>query len=623
MSTHTSCTMPETSAALLTAVVTATPEIAAFVSADGEVLWINPAFVTRWPCADKSTARELLHVLHPDDLAFVQQAWTDVSSGGPRTEVRRARLGCPDGSYDEGLVRLTRVEDGDAAGSIVIHVQELDGAGVTRGIDPLTGLVDRQGLMTELDVLLADSGCAGLALLDLDNFHLVNETSGHVGGDAVLIATARRLRAAAAKTDLVARMSADEFAVVFTDRHTPIDEQLAGLRAEVQRPLHIGEVEHTLSCSVGVASLDVMTGTIEALAAAESALFVAKTRGGGQHEVFDSGVRESTMRALRRTSELKQAAAEGNIVPRYQPIVDLGTGRTVGCEALLRWIHPTEGELAACDFLELAEDSGLVNELTESLLVDACLAAERLSRAWAGSNGSPYVSVNLSPRQLTDPRLVGWLDYAVQRAGIDPGQVMVEITESTMFTDVHPAVAALSALRQRGVRVALDDFGTGFSSLLRLRELPVDCLKIDRTFVSGIVHNQDDLAIVASVVHMTATLGIDCIAEGVETEDQLEELRRLGCGAAQGFLWSRAVAVDDVPLEPGTTRPRPREPRATAGVDESTQAWIMRLHRSGTSLSSIAAVLNQSGSRTPRGTRWHPRTVAQVVAKAAYPQLGR
>ena len=615
--------MPETSAALLTAVVTATPEIAAFVNAEGEVLWINPAFVTRWPCADKTTARELLGVIHPDDAVVVEQAWNIVSSGGPRTEVRRARLGCDDDGYGDGLVRLTRVEHGTDSGSIVIHVQELDSAGAARGIDPLTGLVDRQGLMTELDAMLAGDRCRGLALLDLDNFHRVNETAGHVGGDAVLIATARRLRAAAAKTDLVARMSADEFAVVFTDPDAPIDEQISKLRTAVQRPMPMGEGEITLDCSVGVAAVEVMTGTIEALAAAESALFVAKARGGGHCEVYDSGIRDSTMKALRRASELKQAAADGKVVPRYQPIVDIASGRTVGCEALLRWNHPTEGELGAGDFLELAEDSGLINDLTESLLVDACLAAERLSRAWSGTNGSPYVSVNLSPRQLTDPRLVGWLDYAVQRAGIDARQVMVEITETTMFTDVDAAVRTLAELRSRGVRVALDDFGTGFSSLLRLRELPVDCLKIDRAFIAGIVHNQDDLAIVASVVHMTATLGIECIAEGVETEEQLEELRRLGCAAAQGFLWSPAVAVDNVPLEPGTARPKPRESRATAGVDDATQAWIMRLHQSGTSLSSIAAVLNQSGSRTSKGTRWHPRTVAQIVARAAYPQLER
>src|SRR3954453_12567963 len=162
--------MAETSDALLSAVVTATPEIAAFVSAGGEVLWINPAFVTRWPCADQSTATGLLHVIHPDDRAVVQEAWTVVSAGGPRTEVRRARLGC-DGTYGDGSVRLTRVEHGESVGSIVIHVHELDSAGTTRGMDPLTGLVERQGLMTELDVMLAEGKCAGLALLDLDDFH--------------------------------------------------------------------------------------------------------------------------------------------------------------------------------------------------------------------------------------------------------------------------------------------------------------------------------------------------------------------------------------------------------------------------------------------------------------------
>ena len=180
-----------------------------------------------------------------------------------------------------------------------------------------------------------------------------------------------------------------------------------------------------------------------------------------------------------------------------------------------------------------------------------------------------------------------------------------------------PAVKSRSA---RGVRVALDDFGTGFSSLLRLRELPVDCLKVDRAFVAGIARNRDDLAIVASVVNMATTLGLDCIAEGVEFAEQAEQLRRLGCATAQGYLWSPAVALRDVPLEPGAPTPRPRRNKQPT-VDADTQAWIMRLHGGGASLHTIAAVLNASGERTDRGTRWHPRSVARVISRAAYPQL--
>jgi len=198
---------------------------------------------------------------------------------------------------------------------------------------------------------------------------------------------------------------------------------------------------------------------------------------------------------------------------------------------------------------------------------------------------------------------------------------MVEITETAVLVDVPAAVAVLGALRRRGVRVALDDFGTGFSSLLRLRELPVDCLKVDRAFVAGLTRSRDDLAIVASVVNMAATLGLDCIAEGVEAEEQADQLRRLGCATAQGYLWSPAVPLQQVPLEPGLSPTARRQRRLAVQVDPETEAWIMRLHRGGASLHSITAVLNAAGERTTRGRRWHPRSVARVISHAAFPHL--
>ncbi|MBV9098609.1 MAG: bifunctional diguanylate cyclase/phosphodiesterase [Frankiaceae bacterium] len=608
--------MRETSAALLNAVVTATPEIAALVDADGEVAWINPAFVTRWPCAQAPTVDGLLDVVDPGDHAAVEEAWEELRSGESRSVVRRARLGCAH-TRTPGRIRLTRVDSGGAAGSVVIHVEEADGAGVSRtGHDPLTGLLDRTGLLSHLDALLAAGTPACLALIDLDRFRLVNESLGHTAGDDLLVTVARRLRAQAHDDDIVARVSADEFAVIcaHVDRHGDLVD---ALRAGVHEPIPIGADRHVLDCCVGVVSLEVVSGSIEAMAAADSAVYLAKSRGRGRVEIFDTGLRDSAIKTLRRTSELQHAADNDEFVLRYQPIVELSTGVTVGCEALLRWLHPEAGELGAGEFIDIAEASGLVNELTPTLLTKACLAAERLSRTRAGT----YVSVNLSPRQLGDQHLLDHVDHALARSGIEPRQLVLEITETAVLDDVPAAVAALCALRQRGVRIALDDFGTGFSSLLRLRELPVDCLKVDRAFVAGIARSRDDLAIVASVVNMAATLGLDCIAEGVESEEQAEQLRRLGCATAQGYLWSPAVPLHDVPLQPGLPpRSRP-QPRLALRVDPESEAWIMRLHRSGASLHSIAAVLNAAGERTDRGTRWHPRIVARVISRAAYPQL--
>ena len=606
--------MTETSAALLTAVVTATPEIAALVAPDGEMAWINPAFVTRWPCAQTPTVEGLLDVVDPADHPAVEAAYEEVRSGTTRSVVRRAKLGCTHARRD-GRVRLTRVETGDAAGSVVIHVEEVDGVGLSyAGIDPLTGLADRAGMLAQLDICLSSETDAHLAVFDLDHFHLVNESLGYATGDDVLIRIARRIHGAVHQDDVVARISGDKFAVLCA-HDDQLEAMVEAVRREINAPIALGTGGHVIDTSVGLVSLELVTGAIDALAAADSAVYLAKARGRGRTETFDTGMRKTALHTLRRTSELRQAADNDEFILRYQPIVDLGTGSTVGCEALLRWQHPELGELSAGEFIEIAEASGLVHHLTDSLLTEACDAVRRMST----HGRAPYISVNLSPRQLIDPNLLHRIDEALERAEIDPQQLMVEITENTMLVDVETSVAALSGLRERGIRVALDDFGTGFSNLLRLRELPVDCLKIDRAFVAELTRNPDDLAIVASVVNMASTLNLQCIAEGVETEEQAEQLRRLGCSTAQGYLWSPAVPLEEVPVRPGVRRRRPS--RQAIALEPATEAWIMRLHASGASLSSIAAVLNASGARTLRGTRWHPRTVARVVAHAAYPQL--
>ena len=614
--------MSQASIALLNAIVTATPEIAAFASTTGEVRWVNPAFVTLWPCADKPTVEGLLDVVHPEDQSVIEAAWEAVASDTVHNAVRLVRLGCGHvgQGYREGRVRLSRVDANDAPGSVVIHVETLDGSRPAAGRDPLTGLVDRFGLMTRLETAIAARRCAALVLVDLDRFHAVNQTLGYAGGDQVLITVGRRLAAAASATDVVARVGSDEFAVLCCDPDVDVEALVADLQAAIRQPVLIGGAQCVTDGSIGITMFEVMSDTHEAMALAESAVRLAKSRGSGGVEVFDRGLRDSAIKNLQRTAELRDAVKRGEIVLRYQPIVDLATGGTVGCEALLRWQHPTEGELVAGEFIDIAEASGLVGDLTSVLLTDGCLAAAALGRR--GEREQPYVSVNLSPSQLVDPQLVDLVERALRRSGIDPSRLMLEITERAVLTDMETAVATLAALRERGVRIALDDFGTGFSSLLRLRELPVDCLKIDRAFVNGITHRDDDLAIVASVVNMAATLSLACIAEGVETRDQVEQLRRLGCEAGQGYLWSPAIAVTEVNPTYGTAPVRQR-PLPDSPADATTSAWIMRLHRAGSSLNTIAAALNQAGARTRRGTRWHPRTVAAVVSQTAYPQLHR
>ena len=613
--------MSTASRALLAAIVNATPEIAAFIDAQGDVVWINPAFITRWPCAQTPTVRGLLDVVHPDDRPVVEAAFDVVRDEGPRTVVQRARLGC-DHIYREGRVRFTRVDGDNAPNSVLIHVEDLAPRFVDGGdVDPLTGVADRAALLGEIDSAVTAETPGQQLLLDLDNFHLVNQSLGHAAGDDLLITVARRIRDVAHDGDVVARIGGDEFAVLCCQSGAEGATLPERLLTAVRLPVELGFTEHVVDASIGLVSLDVVHSTIEALAAADSALFLAKSRGRGRTEVFDKGLRDSAVNTLRRTSELREAVARGDCVLRYQPIVDLDSGRTVGCEGLLRWIHPEEGELGAGEFIEIAETAGLIDALTEQLINSACDAASALPESGLVRARPPYVSVNLSPQQLVNPRIVSIVDDALGRSGINPAQLMIEITETTMMHDVQTSVATLTALRSRGVRVALDDFGTGYSSLLRLRELPVDCLKIDRAFVAGITRSADDLSIVASVVNMASTLGLEAIAEGVETEEQAQQLRILGCRSAQGYLWCPAVPIARLPAQPGTRKRQLRH--KLSSTDPHLVAWIMRLHDSGASLHSIAAVLNQSGTRTPSGARWHARSVARIVARAAYPQLAR
>src|SRR4051812_29935112 len=255
-------------------------------------------------------------------------------------------------------------------------------------------------------------------------------------------------------------------------------------------------------------------------------------------------------RPLATRESLSGAIAAGQMVQHYQPIVDLVSRSMVGCESLMRWEHPCEGTVAACEFSEVLEQTGLVDGLTLSLIREACRLAAELSPGGARR----FVSVNMSPAQLSDPGLVGLVRDELAAAGIDGGQLTVEITECSAFDDLPAAGRILTKLRDLGVKVALDDFGTGHSSLIRLKELPISVLKLDRRFVMNLPDEADDMAIVSGVVNLAASLGMECVAEGVETSAQAHALRLLGCDRAQGHLFAPALPRQDLLAGMGVER---------------------------------------------------------------------
>jgi diguanylate cyclase (GGDEF)-like protein len=379
----------------------------------------------------------------------------------------------------------------------------------------------------------------GVIFLDVDRFKMINDSLGHAAGDRVVKTVGQRIRAAAGKDAVVARFGGDEFVVFLTDLTggQRIDELAAALASAVTEPISLMDGETYVTVSVGVATADRSWVTAESLVRdADAAMYQAKDRGRNRIERFEPATRASVVRLHLLGNELHRAIERDDFMLFFQPIVELRTGRLSSFEALVRWNHPERGMIAPTDFIELAEDTGLIVPIGE-LVLDRALAQLGSWHEQLGSTRHAFsVSVNLSARQLGDPDLVQHVAGALSRAGIDPGSVWFEITESALVVDVDLSTRALTALRALGVRFAIDDFGTGYSSLNYLQRFPVQAIKIDRSFVGGLRDGSDDETIVSAVTHLGHSLNLTVTAEGVELVSQLVRLRELGCDHVQGLL---------------------------------------------------------------------------------------
>jgi diguanylate cyclase (GGDEF)-like protein/PAS domain S-box-containing protein len=500
--------------------------------------------------------------------------------------------------------------------------------------DELTGLVNRAMLADRLEHGLAvrrRTGQRDLAVLfcDLDHFKDINDSAGHDVGDALLTMVAERICDAVRPSDTVARFGGDEFVLVCEGLES-VDAALTvatRIRDCFAAPFYVDGHEVTISACVGVAMVDDDSTPQRLLGDADAAMYQAKRGGGaGRISLFNDSMRRRATTRLQLQREIRHGLVADEFTCFYQPIVDLEARAVVGVEALLRWQHPQRGLLAPAAFLDVAEDSGLIIPLGDVALRAACHDIATRSRAL----GRPLsVAVNVSARQFTDRAFADRVATVVAEAGIDPCQLVLEVTETTVMDDAPAATTVMNSLKELGVRFAIDDFGTGYSSLAYLKKFPIDELKIDRSFVSGLGVSTEDSAIVASIVSMSRALSLCCIAEGVETSDQLAALNQLGCHHAQGYLFSRPVPADElqgtihrVEQEAAQWERRHRS-RATrsAAVAADTRQTIMTMREEGASFSTVAARLNADGIRTPAGTRWHPRTVARVVTDARFPHL--
>jgi diguanylate cyclase (GGDEF)-like protein/PAS domain S-box-containing protein len=421
--------------------------------------------------------------------------------------------------------------------------------------DSLTGLPNRLSFVDALGESLAKASVSGspvgILFLDLDHFKLINDSLGHHAGDALLRAVAPRLRSHLRPGDVVARFGGDEFGILI-DRLADEGEALAiadRVASAFAQPFSLDGVDHFVSASIGVAvarASEERTVNAELLIRdADAAMYRAKEGGRARCVLFDAEMRAGAMRRLEVERELRHAVERDELALHYQPVVNLRSGETTGLEALVRWRHPERGMLDPAEFVSIAEDSGLIEPIGRWVQERACRQA--LEWHQLRPDARPLdVAVNLSARQVSHRDLPEVVEEVIARTGLDPIHLRLEITEGVLVEESATAISSLQRLNELGVRLVLDDFGTGYSSLAYLNRFPFHALKIDRSFVEALGIEQEATAIVEAIIGMARALSLEVIAEGVESEVQLAELRRLDCDYAQGHLFHAAMPEREV-----------------------------------------------------------------------------
>jgi diguanylate cyclase (GGDEF)-like protein/PAS domain S-box-containing protein len=381
--------------------------------------------------------------------------------------------------------------------------------------------------------------------LDFDRFKLVNDSLGHRAGDELLVSVGKRLRAMLRPTDVLARLGGDEFAILIEDLNRQRDaiDLAERIHRELEKAIRLGTMDVTVSASIGITfSTNNYTSSDQIIRDADIAMYKAKSRGKAQYAVFDSSLHRHVAEQLQLEQELRRALGQGQLTLEYQPICTLRDRMLTGFEALVRWNHPERGLLEPASFIPVAEETGLIIPLGNWVLAEAC----RQMREWRTIRDSSTLSmsVNVSSLQLTHPDFVSTVGRALQGADMRPSQLTLEVTESVLMSGIENAVTTLTALRQMGVTLSIDDFGTGYSSLSYLATLPIDALKIDRSFIDRMSREAEGSEIVKAIFKLGQALSKQVYAEGIETPTQLALLNELGCEFGQGFLLSRPVGAE-------------------------------------------------------------------------------
>jgi len=519
--------------------------------AHGVITWCGPSVerLSGFRSEDLLGTR-LISLAHPDDFAIIEQFVAAVLRADASARAD-CRMRMRDGSYRMLQVTGRNLLGDDAVSGLlwtgldVTERRQLEDQLRGRAFhDPLTGLANRALFVDRLEHALATSvGGAAVLFIDLDDFKTVNDSLGHDAGDELLVLAAHRIASGLRPSDTAARFGGDEFAVLLErageqEAATTAEQILTSLAA----PFDIHDREVFVHASIGVAVSDGSDPTAM-LRNADIAMYRAKATGKRRYDTYRSDMHADAVRRLELHADLERGLDRNEFRAHYQPIVNLESGRIVSFEALVRWQHPQRGLLTPRDFVPLAEETGLIEPLGEWILREA----SRQATAWRASfDPTLTLAVNLATRQVLTGTLLDIVEDALRTSGLDAECLTLELTENALFADLEAAARTLKSLRRIGVRVAIDDFGTGYSSLAYLQQFPVDVLKIDRSFVLGLLDPTRSPTLVSMIVELARNLGATTVAEGIEELGQLRRLRELGCTLGQGYLFARPLAATDV-----------------------------------------------------------------------------
>ena len=547
-------------------------DVIAVVDAGGVLKYVSPSCLKVCGHApEQLVGTSLAAVLHPEDVPRAATFLGNAVSRRGSTSAIEWRVRHRDGTYRLIEVLGTNLIDDANVGGLVLNGrdvterQALEAQLVHQAFhDSLTGLANRalfrDRLAHALERARRTARPLAVLFLDLDDFKAINDSLGHEAGDALLVGVAGRLSSHVRASDTVARLGGDEFAILIEEgRDADVADVAARVLENLRAPLMVAGREVFVAASIGIASPESATTSAEELLRdADAAMYHAKRAGGGRIERFEPGLHAAALERLALATDLRRAIEREEFEVHYQPIIELATESIRGVEALVRWRHPERGLLSPLTFIPLAEETGLIGALGMWVLRAGCQQVREWQRLQPRDETPLSLSVNLSARQVQDPRLVTEVAEVLEQVGLDPASLTLEITEGLLLQDAEGIMERLHALKALGINLALDDFGTGYSSLSYLQRFPIDVLKIDKSFVERLAEGAEAAALVRTIVALSDSLQLRTVAEGIEQLDQVEHLRSLGCDRGQGYFFAKplpAAQLTERLVKSARTRP--------------------------------------------------------------------